>query len=308
MSYQTELRQQITEKIVAAIRAGTPPWRRPWGTGSGCSVATNITTRKRYRGINPLLLQIAAQEYGFVSNWWGTFRQWQTVGGWVQKRPDSVAPGAWGTKVVFYCPIERVIENEDGEEEEEKFFVLRQFTVFNLDQVDGEALDHLRQQPATNGSPIVDYKPAEEAIQATQADIRYGGDQAFYDRLGDYIQMPPKETFSQAHEWYGTHFHELVHWSECRLNWKGCYALGELIAEIGSCYLANELAIPQSDDLRNHNAYLAHWLKALEDDHNAIFRASNQASKAADFILSFSRKPEEKTSAGAKGGVAVGAA
>jgi antirestriction protein ArdC len=40
-------------------------------------------------------------------------------------------------------------------------------------------------------------------------------------------------------------------------------------------------------------AYLANWLKAMKSDSRFIFTASAQASKAADFILSFSRTPED---------------
>ena len=35
------------------------------------------------------------------------------------------------------------------------------------------------------------------------------------------------------------------------------------------------------------------WLQAMRNDPRFIFMASAQASKATDFILSFSRKPEE---------------
>jgi len=37
----------------------------------------------------------------------------------------------------------------------------------------------------------------------------------------------------------------------------------------------------------NHVAYLKGWLKAMKADSNFIFRASSEASKAADFILAF---------------------
>jgi antirestriction protein ArdC len=62
---------------------------------------------------------------------------------------------------------------------------------------------------------------------------------------------------------------------------------GELIAEIGSCYLSAELHIPHGEDMGNHVAYLKGWLKAMKADSNFIFRASSEASKAADFILAF---------------------
>jgi antirestriction protein ArdC len=69
--------------------------------------------------------------------------------------------------------------------------------------------------------------------------------------------------------------------------------LGELVAEISSCYACRELGVPASDDLSNHIAYVKSWLQAMRNDPRFIFMASAQASKATDFILSFSRKPED---------------
>ena len=69
------------------------------------------------------------------------------------------------------------------------------------------------------------------------------------------------------------------------------YALGELVAEIGACFLMGESGLPTTDNLDNHAAYLKHWLKGMCDDPKFIFKAAAQASKAADFVLSFSRTP-----------------
>jgi antirestriction protein ArdC len=70
------------------------------------------------------------------------------------------------------------------------------------------------------------------------------------------------------------------------------YALGELIAEIGACYMCAQIGIPCSDDLSNHTSYLASWLKELENDPKAILKAASQASKATEFVLGFSRNAE----------------
>ena len=86
----------------------------------------------------------------------------------------------------------------------------------------------------------------------------------------------------------------VTHWSEWRTGWSGSYAEGELRAEIGACFLATALGIPNSDDLTNHTAYIQSWLQALENDPKFIFRASAAASKAADFILNFSRPKTEE--------------
>lgn len=68
--------------------------------------------------------------------------------------------------------------------------------------------------------------------------------------------------------------------------------MGELIAEISSCYLATELNIPNGEPLENHAAYLKSWLEAMHNDPTFIFKASRQASKVCDFLLSFVRQTE----------------
>ena len=85
--------------------------------------------------------------------------------------------------------------------------------------------------------------------------------------------MPPKASFGAVDEYYETIFHEVVHATEhlSRLNWSrkeadNSYAIGELVAEIGACYMARELGVPASENLTNHVAYLANWLKAMKDD------------------------------------------
>jgi antirestriction protein ArdC len=70
------------------------------------------------------------------------------------------------------------------------------------------------------------------------------------------------------------------------------YALGELAAEIASCYVAAELGVPQGEGLGNHAAYLRSWLDAMKGDRNYIFKASKQASKVTDFLLNFVKQPE----------------
>jgi antirestriction protein ArdC len=224
------------------------------------------------------------------------------MGGKVMPRPSHVPSGRWGTQIVFWSPITKAGRDQDGDETEDRFFVMRTYTVFNVDQVEGDHLNNLRAgKPDTDGDDIlvIDYRPAEAVIAATGITIRYGGNKAFYSPSGDFIQCPSRATFTEPDEFYETVFHELIHATEhpTRLNWSrkesdNSYAMGELIAEIGACYLARELGVPASENLGNHVAYLGNWLKAMKNDSRFIFTASAQASKAADFILSFSRPAE----------------
>lgn len=289
MSTQTDLRQRITDEIIEGIKTGNPIWRRPWASADP-GLPANVVSRRVYSGLNVFALWSAGQERGFTSRYWGTYQQWAELGGQVRRRPDGIAPGQWGCRINYFREITKARDTGEGERED-RYKLLRSYTVFNLDQVDGVALDRLRYKPSDRPA-APDYQPAEHAVRATGADIRFGGDRAYYSRVGDYIQLPPRAAFVAAHEYYGTAFHELAHWSEQRLGWTGSYPMGELVAEIAGCFVCSELAVPQSDDLTNHAAYLAHWLREIAADPAALTRAAAQASRTTDFILSFSRPAE----------------
>ena len=93
-------------------------------------------------------------------------------------------------------------------------------------------------------------------------------------------------------------FHELSHWTghSSRLDRKRGnrfgskeYAFEELIAEISASFICCQLGFKYSTQ---HSAYVQSWIKVLKEDKTAIFRASSQAQKAAEFILGFGRKKE----------------
>jgi len=290
-----QIQEEITNKIIESLKAEIIPWRKPWSTSPNCGTPTNIVSGKPYRGINPLILELHRQEHDFTCKHYATFKQWRDLGARVEKRPDHVKPGEWGASIIYYAPIKKTKEDpKTGEEVEVQFAMLKQYTVFSAEQV--ELPDHLRHlvdvEPETTNYEFVGFAPAEIAIAATQADIRYGGDRCFYRPSTDHIQMVRKHRFGSEKEFYSTALHELAHWSEKRCDWTGNYAEGELRAEIAGAFMCSELQIPQSDDLSNTQAYLASWLKSLQSDPRFIFKASAAASKAADFVLSFSRQSE----------------
>jgi antirestriction protein ArdC len=308
MATQEQLREQITAQVIAALESGdVPPWRRPWRLGMNAGSPANVVSKRVYRGLNLLLLDVAATRHNLSSRWWGTFNQWRQIGGRVMRRPSHVPEGKWGTSIVFWAPVVKTVKNENGEEEEDRFFFMRTYTVFNVDQVEG--LDHLRAGRCDTGeSTVIDYEPAEQALEASVLgmglSLRYAGDKAFYCPNQDYVQIPPKATFDCLREYYGTVFHEMVHATEheSRLNWSRkdkdkTYALGELIAELGGVFVCRELGVPASDDLTNHVSYLKSWLQAMKNDSRFIIMASAQASKAASYILSCSREDEEAVEA-----------
>ncbi len=69
--------QDITQRIIAQLEAGTVPWVQPWKSAgaSGLGMPTNARSGRAYSGINILILWNGAASNGFASNTWLTFRQ-----------------------------------------------------------------------------------------------------------------------------------------------------------------------------------------------------------------------------------------
>lgn len=105
--------------------------------------------------------------------------------------------------------------------------------------------------------------------------------------------MPLFETFRDAESHAATLAHELTYWTKhkthlardfgrVRFGDEGC-AREELVAELGSAFLAANLAItPEVRD--DHAACIAHWLKALRDDTRLIFSTAAHAQRTANFL------------------------
>ena len=288
MADRTNVYEAVTNQIIQQLENGVPPWRRPWASIGG-GMPSNVVSQRNYRGVNVLLLWATTEAKGFDSALWGTFRQWKKIGGHVRK-------GEKGTKIVFWNIVtETATDPRTGEDVEERRFFAKQFTVFNLCQCGGDALDRFRQPLPVR--EFVDFGPADEVIASTGADIRYGGNRAYYSPTDDFIGLPQKEAFESDAAFYSTALHELVHWtgSKARLArldkltrfGSESYAAEELVAELGAAFLTSALGVPNAP-IQDNAAYLANWLQVLRNDNRAIFTASTAASAAADYILSFS--------------------
>jgi antirestriction protein ArdC len=273
--------QEITGKIIAELEQGRVPWVQPWNAAATpLGLPKNAATGRAYSGINILILWIAGMERGFTGHNWLTFRQALKLGGHVRK-------GEKGVTAVFadrYIPWrERQRAAETGADPEAIPF-LKRFTVFNADQCEGLPPE-ISPPSASAGDDLV-LPQAEALIRATCADIRIGGNQAFYLPGADYIQVPPPAAYFEPINWHRTVCHELGHWSghESRLDrdMTGChgsasYAREELVAEMSGAFICAALSIVPTV---RHSDYLASWLDVLREDNRAIIRAASAASKA----------------------------
>ncbi|HHT0096948.1 TPA: ArdC family protein [Raoultella planticola] len=275
---KTDIYQSVTDSIISALEAGVKPWSCPWQRVPGMSgLPSNYSTGAAYSGMNIMLLWCSASEQGFNDSRWMTYKQAKAEGGQVRK-------GQHGTTAIFYTTLEK--ENDDGETD----FIpmLKTFTVFNVEQIDGLPLSDEAVCPAETFEPL----PQVEALfRNSGATIIEKGQNAFFAPSTDEIHLPERRLFSDAANFYATGLHELVHWSgaKSRLNreMKGKfgsegYAFEELIAELGSAFLMADLGIVGEVQ---HESYIASWLKALKNDKRYIFKAASAASKAHRYLV-----------------------
>lgn len=285
---KADVYERITNRIVAELEQGARPWLKPWSAGHA---AGRITRPLRfngmpYQGINVLMLWGESVAKGFAAPIWMTFKQALELGGHVRK-------GEHGSLVVYADRIRRTERDEaTGEEAEREIPFLKGYSVFNVEQVEGLPA-HFYAVAEPRLDPVQRNARADEFFAATRADIRHGGDRAYYTVSKDRVQMPPFESFRDAESYYATLAHEVTHWTRHpsrlerefgRKRWgdEG-YAMEELVAELGAAFLSADLDLTP-EPREDHAAYIASWLKVLKNDKRAIFTAASHAQRAADYL------------------------
>lgn len=279
---------EITESIIADLEAGRVPWVQPWEAARApLTMPKNAATGRRYSGINVLILWRAVIARGFTCQSFLTFRQALKLGGNVRK-------GEHGVTVVFadrFTPEgERRRARTEGREADSIPF-LKRFTVFSAEQC-----ENLPDEIYTPPPPIPEgmiLPQAKALIDATGAQFRIGGAEAFYSPSHDFVAVPRPEAFFAAIDWHRTAFHELGHWTghRTRLDREQSGAFGsraygreELVAEMAGAFVCASLGITPTV---RHADYLGSWLEIIREDNRAIIRAASAASKAADFLLAY---------------------
>ena len=266
-----DLYQTVTDKIIATLEAGAGDWNFPWRKLGVSSVQpVNIASKKAYRGINTIMLFIAAESNGFTSNVWGTFAQFKALGNNSNGLPICVRKGEKGTTVVFWKTFEADETSEGSDEENKTSIMARAYTVFNAAQIENYEPTTITPIATTELERI---EAVETYIENTRAIIRHGGNRACYSMLADYIKLPQPEQFISKEAYAATALHELTHWTghHARCNREfgkrfgdHAYAAEEMVAELGSAYICATLNIENNKTLPDHAAYLASWLKILK--------------------------------------------
>jgi antirestriction protein ArdC len=276
-----DIYQEVTDRIIEAIEAGTLPWLKPWKDGSNAdpSMPYNADTGRAYSGINVILLMCEASQYN--SQGWMTYNQ-------AKKRGAQVMKGEKGTQVTLFKPCKGTNKTTG---EAEAYFLLRAFTVFNVDQIDWSAEGC--KPPALPVSPLPTETHFDSLAASVGCDLRVQGNRACYIPSADQVHMPHHDQFKSTDEYNSTGYHELGHWTghTSRMDRMAnfgkrfgdeAYAFEELVAELSSAFLCAQTGVKA--ELR-HDSYIASWLKVLKDDKKAIFTASSQARQANEWLI-----------------------
>jgi antirestriction protein ArdC len=284
-----DVAREVTDSILAAMAEGVVPWQSHVNAG-GWQLPKSMSSEKHYQGSNIWALEASAQIQHFASHWWGTYRQIEELGGRVRK-------GEHGTLITFWKTVDDEEKmKEKGEKVEESRRGFRKgYKVFNAEQCDN--------LPERYTKIAVDLRSEHERIAAAEVAIQnyiendgpelvHAGAQPRYNYGADRVTVPDLELFDDAGDYYAAVFHELTHSTghESRLNRAGftehaefgsqCYAVEELVAELGSAMSLAAIGVEADRMTQNSAAYIDNWMQALRNDKNLIFRASTDAHKA----------------------------
>lgn len=276
--------QIITDRIIDEMSKGIIPWQRPWhGTKDG---AVSYETGRPYSFLNQMLLGRPGE--------WLTFNQVKKLGGKIKKGAKS----GMVTFVKTYLKKAQDGVAENGEHNEEKGFVLRYYNVFHIDDCEGikskieSKIEDSALEPIDEADKVAsEYVEREDTLKL----VVKASNSAYYSPSTDTVVVPQLEQYQEVEEYYSTLFHELVHSTGIS---KRCdrglgkiagkkseeYSREELVAEIGSAMICNQLGIDSEKAFKNSVAYLQSWLRELQNDNRMIVWAASRAEKAVKYI------------------------
>jgi antirestriction protein ArdC len=276
---QNEMLDQIIDKIETDQEL---PWTKPYLYNKVSPY--NPISKTQYKGFNWIFLSMfGTSELGAYV----TYKQAQEAGLQVKK-------GSKSQPITFFTMLKKE-DQKTGKEE--AIPCNKVYSVFAVEDLEGDI--------NTLGIKAVEKKDLKSDIHKVDIEVQLskyimtlkGGLQhvdrtrAYYTPSEDYINMPRPEDMRHD-SYYQTLCHEAIHSTghDTRLNRKlasfncsrNTYSFEELIAEIGSCFLAVELGL--KPNIENSSAYVKGWLKYLRGDKDKLISAANKANKACEFI------------------------
>jgi antirestriction protein ArdC len=277
-----DLYAEVSARIVAELELGAAPWVKPWSATAGMNTPCNAATNRPYSGCNVVLLWMT-RAAGYRMPRYLTFKQALELGGHVRK-------GERGTKVYFVKQLQVRDKGADDETATRLIPMLREYTVFNVDQCENLPPRVMTLANTKPRNPDQRDATVDEFLECSGANIREGSGEAYYRPSDDFISLPRFQDFKSSAHFYGTAFHELGHWTghksrldrDLRVRFgERAYAAEELVAELCAAFLCAEFSI--DGDMR-HAGYIQSWIGLLKHDCRAFFTACSKAQAAANYL------------------------
>ena len=298
MNTKGDLRQDLTNRILAYLESGTIPWRKAWSSASSRPI--NAKSQKPYAGVNSLILGMSMYENAHYSSDPRFITEIQANGLGMKIRTGQ-QPAA---HIIRMVEVDRRKAEKDstGEvvaEENGKCLIMRTYAVFHASQLESE-LPTLA-KPAVSIAPVAAVGAIVNAMKGTGLKIAEGPFEPVFMPKLDLIRMPPMASFKGsdaddvAANFYGTLMHEMSHavGAPKRLRRFGLSklslqerAIEEMTAEWAAAMMCSGIkGIKLGEDhIQQHSAYLSSWMQALKEDKGAIFRAAAAAQRTCDYL------------------------
>lgn len=274
----------VNQYIIDSLKEDIVPWKVPW---SSLEKPRNLITMNRYASLNSLLLTAANKE----SPYWLTFNQ--------AKEEGHVNPGANGTPVIFWKEESIKPDNFISFDAYEQYVLSGKNThkvgyvywLFNSDDC------VLNKEIIPSFDNNIDFDPMVKADYLIEKYQENGGpriktdvniQRITFNEKTDVIRVPDTVHFRSYEQFYKQLFHVFIHSTKEKLKRDEDYYTEELIAEIGTGFLVNEINL--RPETNTSKAYREVWAKKLKEDPTMIFRASSLAQKATDHVLGMDQK------------------
>lgn len=326
-STNKRIEKAYSEKFISALIEATKKDPRKWSNPcifSGLiSGAYNAVTKYAYETSNLLFLSIQKSLHDYQYGAWLTFKQVDDIAKKTCLK-IHVRRGEESTPVIFWKKLEKsyIVKKDDEEEVEEEpteeeleeqeietvsktFWMLKQYYVFNVEQVEWDGWDYVKGLKLKDESRMEVDKATlstmESAKEFLTVNYKGGAPQIMemairtncYSPMLDVVKMCVAQSFRDTDTYFATLAHELAHSTGAngRLNrikssarfGSQSYAVEELVAEISAQMLCEIVGIKSTYE--NTIAYLQSWTRQLQSIENSCLYAFTNACKAVDWIL-----------------------
>ena len=196
-------REEITNKIIEALKRGAAPWQQTWSD----NVLINAVTGNYYQGINSIILSVEGDRLSQDGDTrWATKKQAESKG-W------AIEDGAEPTEIfVLILPKKNKIDSGLLDREiivgNKKSAFRKTFEVYHASQIRGISLF-----VKTKRKPVMSNEVLDRIVFYSSARIFEGGNEAYYSPRDDLIRMPYRHLFIDTESYYSTLLHELAHWT-----------------------------------------------------------------------------------------------